>query len=136
MGMWGGSPLHFTDIFGLAPPRGERGATGSVGGKNSNNPYKHCREFNPPQRNFVECRHHQSGKYIKKPRPPEMPYPNSDRTNMCSPDDMPNLTNSNFPDENDWAWENDPANPSNWGNTSPSNTFPPIIALPILIPVW
>lgn len=77
-GYVGGNALLFVDPTGESPRGGERGASGGVGGQNSANPYKHCREFNPPQRNAIECKHHQSGKWVKKPRPPEMPFPEPD----------------------------------------------------------
>jgi len=66
-------------------PKGERGATGGVGGKNTDHPFKHCREFDPPDPKFVQCRDHQSGKRVKKPRPPEMPYPGP-KAEMCGDD--------------------------------------------------
>jgi RHS repeat-associated protein len=70
-----GRPLSDVDPLGLAGGRGERGVTGGAGGQNTNNPYKHCRELSPPEVGFVECRHHQTGKWIRKPRPEQMPFP-------------------------------------------------------------
>lgn len=71
------NPLALVDIDGLEPGggRGERGATGGASGQRTNNPNKKCREFDPPDPDSVECRHHQTGKWIKKPRPPGMPMP-------------------------------------------------------------
>lgn len=48
--------------------RGERGATGGSSGQNSNNPYKHCRDH-PSDLNKIECKDHQTGKWIPKPKP-------------------------------------------------------------------
>ena len=76
----GGNPLSFVDPDGL---RGERGASGGSGGQNSNYPGKKCREFNPPQPNSVECQHHQTGKWSKHPRPSDMPFPGSQKSEMC-----------------------------------------------------
>jgi RHS repeat-associated protein len=78
------NPLTWSDPLGL-DPKGERGATGGVGGKNTNNPYKHCREFDPPERDFVRCKDHQSGKWVRKPRPAEMPFPGA-KSEMCGED--------------------------------------------------
>jgi RHS repeat-associated protein len=79
----GNTPISLTDPTGLEPPRGgERGATGGAGGQNTNNPSKHCRELNPPEEKFVECKHHQTGKWIRKPRPANMPFPGS-KSEMC-----------------------------------------------------
>ncbi|MCW8930772.1 MAG: hypothetical protein OQL19_11090 [Gammaproteobacteria bacterium] len=63
-------------------PQGERGASGGASGQNSNNPNKKCRELNPPDPKFVQCKHHQSGKWIKKPRPSGMPFPGSNNKSM------------------------------------------------------
>jgi len=38
---------------------------------------QHCRELDPPEQGFVRCKDHQSGKWVRKPRPPEMPFPGS-----------------------------------------------------------
>jgi RHS repeat-associated protein len=81
------NPLSFIDPEGLEPGRGERGASAGAGGQNTNNPGKNCRELDPPEENFVECRHHQTGKWIKKHRPPGMPYPGPEtaKSQMCGP---------------------------------------------------
>jgi RHS repeat-associated protein len=79
----GNTPIALTDPTGLEPPRGgERGATGGAGGQNTNNPSKHCRELNPPEEKFVECKHHQTGKWIRKPRSANMPFPGA-KSEMC-----------------------------------------------------
>ncbi len=74
-------PITYSDLFALAPagrsgggPRGERGATGGAAGQNSKLPYKKCREFEPPDPDWVNCQHHQTGKWIKVRRPATMPY--------------------------------------------------------------
>lgn len=77
------NPLSWIDPEGLEPRGGERGATGGAGGQHTNNPNKKCRELNPPDRRFVECKHHQSGKWIRRPRPPEMPFPEPQKSEMC-----------------------------------------------------
>ena len=71
------NPLVFTDAFGLNPRGGERGATGGSSGQNSNNPYKHCRQH-PTKPNKIQCKHHQTGKWIDKPKPADWPGDNSD----------------------------------------------------------
>jgi len=79
----GDTPLLLTDPTGQEPPRGgERGATGGAGGQNTGNPSKHCRELSPPEQGFVECKHHQTGKWIRKPRPANMPFPGA-KSEMC-----------------------------------------------------
>jgi len=78
------SPLALTDPTGEEPPRGgERGATGGAGGQNTNNPSKGCRELKPPELGFVECKHHQTGKWIRKPRPANMPFPGAKSETSC-----------------------------------------------------
>ena len=52
--------------------RGERGATGGTSGQGSANPYKHCR-IDPTNPNFIICKHHQTGKDVKKPKPADWP---------------------------------------------------------------
>ena len=61
----GGNPLRYMDPKGLA---GERGASGGASGQNTNNPYKHCRDH-PTDPTKIRCRHHQTGKWIDKPKP-------------------------------------------------------------------
>jgi len=80
------NPIDDFDPEGLSGRRGggERGQTGGVSGKGTNNPYKHCREFNPPQRDFVRCSPNQTGKWVRKPMPPEMPFPMP--RDLCEPD--------------------------------------------------
>ncbi|ABX38139.1 YD repeat protein [Delftia acidovorans SPH-1] len=81
---YGPNPINFPIVF---PPlvgpmlggimdlcmesrgRGERGATGGSSGQNSKNPYKHCRDH-PSDPNKIECKDHQTGKWIPKPKPP------------------------------------------------------------------
>lgn len=48
--------------------RGERGATGGSSGKGTSNPYKHCRD-NPNDPKTILCKDHQTGKWVKKPKP-------------------------------------------------------------------
>ena len=91
IGLEGGENLYqfalntqiWVDPLGLAGRRGERGASGGKGGQNSANPYKHCREFNPPQRKFIECKDHQTGKWSRVPRPAERPYPGDTEFAKC-----------------------------------------------------
>jgi hypothetical protein len=52
--------------------RGERGATGGTSGQSSANPYKHCR-IDPTNPNFIICKHHQTGKDVRKPKPADWP---------------------------------------------------------------
>jgi len=68
-------PLIWYDVDGQDPIGGERGATGGASGQRTNRPNKKCRELNPPDPRYVECKHHQTGKWIKKPRPSDMPFP-------------------------------------------------------------
>lgn len=68
------NPLSWIDPEGLSGRGGERGATGGQSGKGTDKPYKHCHEYKPPLKGWVECRNHQTGKKSKVPRPPEMPY--------------------------------------------------------------
>ncbi len=82
-GYVGGSPILDTDFEGLAGGRGERGISGGLGGKNSDRPYKHCRELNPPDPRFIECKNPQMGKRGKIPRPPEVPFPEPKKTEAC-----------------------------------------------------
>ena len=91
IGLMGGMNLYqfapntqsWTDPLGLAGRRGERRASGGKGGQNSANPYKHCRELDPPQRKFIECKDHQTGKWIKVSRPAEKPYPGDTKFAKC-----------------------------------------------------
>jgi RHS repeat-associated protein len=84
------NPFADIDPEGLArqggrPGKGERGrAGGGPGGKNTDNPFKHCREYDPPDPRFVECRD-PDGKKVRKPRPPEMPFPGP-KAEMCGRD--------------------------------------------------
>ena len=66
-------PTDF-DTFGLAGGRGERGATGGSSGQGSANPYKHCRQH-PTDSNKIECKHHQTGKWVPEPKPSDWPDP-------------------------------------------------------------
>ena len=91
IGLEGGENLYqfalntqiWVDPLGLAGRRGERGASGGKGGQNSANPYKYCREFNPLQRKFIECKDHQTGKWSRVPRPAERPYPGDTEFAKC-----------------------------------------------------
>jgi RHS repeat-associated protein len=77
------NPVSYTDPDGLTP-KGERGATGGGGaGQNTNYPGKHCKEFDPPDPRFVQCKDHQTGKKKKVPRPENMPYPTPSKMTMC-----------------------------------------------------
>ena len=84
------APLQWTDDEGLARGRGERGATGGAGGQRTNNPNKHCRELNPPDPRFVECQHYQSGKWIRRPRPDDMPFPEPKKRMSCENNECSN----------------------------------------------
>jgi RHS repeat-associated protein len=50
--------------------RGERGATGGTSGTRTDNPYKKCR-LDPKDPKFILCVHHQTGKEVRKPTPPD-----------------------------------------------------------------
>jgi RHS repeat-associated protein len=75
-------------------PTGEAGneGDGSAGGRGTNQPYKHCREFNPPQRNFINCKDKKTGKWIRVHRPDSWPFPEPPpeppKKEMCG-DDCP-----------------------------------------------
>lgn len=85
-GVLEGNALWDTDPLGLAGGRGERGATGGAGGQNSDNPYKHCRQH-PTDPNKIECKHHQTGKWISKPKPSDWPEDKSKaKSEMCGDD--------------------------------------------------
>lgn len=43
------------------------------------------RELSPPEKDFVECKHHQTGKWIRKPRPSGMPFPGA-KAEACGED--------------------------------------------------
>jgi RHS repeat-associated protein len=73
-------PLTWIDVDGLGRG-GERGATGGSSGKNTNNPYKHCWE-DPSDPNFIICKHHQSGKKVRKPKPADWPG-NKQKSEQC-----------------------------------------------------
>ncbi len=60
-------PINGIDPLGLARG-GERGATGGSSGQNSKNKYKHC-WLDPNDPNFIICKHHQTGKTTRKPKP-------------------------------------------------------------------
>ena len=78
--------LDLSDPDGLTS-RGERGASGGAAGQHSNTPHKRCRELDPPETNFVECKHHQTGKWVKVRRPPGMPFPSEPKkSEMCDVD--------------------------------------------------
>jgi RHS repeat-associated protein len=62
-----GDPVNGISPFGLAGD-GERGATGGSSGQHSKNKYKHC-WLDPNDPNFIICKHHQTGKRIRKPKP-------------------------------------------------------------------
>lgn len=79
----GGSPLTIVDFLGLAGQRGERGASGGISGKGTDNPYKHCRE-DPDDPDYIICRHHQAGKPVRKKKPQ---YWNDYK--FCIPDNEP-----------------------------------------------
>jgi predicted lipid-binding transport protein (Tim44 family) len=53
------------------------------GGRNTDNPYKHCREH-PTNPNMIECKHHQTGKWIPKPKPADWPG-SAAKSEMCGP---------------------------------------------------
>jgi RHS repeat-associated protein len=72
------SPFMYTDRTGLEPPRGERGATGGSSGQNTNNPYKGCRSH-PTDPNKIRCKHHQTGKWIDRPKPADWPTEEPDK---------------------------------------------------------
>jgi RHS repeat-associated protein len=75
-------------------PTGEAGneGDGSAGGRGTNQPYKHCREFNPPQRKFINCKDKKTGKWIRVHRPDSWPFPEPPpeppKKEMCG-DDCP-----------------------------------------------
>ncbi len=81
-----GDPVNDIDPDGLAGRGGERGASGGSSGQNSNNKYKHC-EPDPDDPNSIICRHHQTGKRIKKKKPPDWDeVKNSQKMSICDSD--------------------------------------------------
>ncbi|WP_353572692.1 RHS repeat-associated core domain-containing protein [Candidatus Albibeggiatoa sp. nov. BB20] len=78
------NPINLIDPDGLSPT-GERGTTGGTSGQNSKNKYKHCKEDkNDP--NYIICKHHQSGKTVRKPKPSDWDEDtnNESRTNLST----------------------------------------------------
>lgn len=73
-----GNPLRWSDPWGLSP--GERGATGGSSGQRTGNKYKHCRDH-PTDPTKIVCRHHQTGKWIEKPKPAD--WPRGDKLTGC-----------------------------------------------------
>lgn len=59
------------------------GGDGSATGRGTQNQYKHCREFNPPDPRFIECKDKKSGKKIRVPRPSSWPFPEPKKKEMC-----------------------------------------------------
>ncbi|MFO1121921.1 MAG: RHS repeat-associated core domain-containing protein [Hyphomicrobiales bacterium] len=74
------SPIQIVDEEGGAGRRGERGTTGGSSGKQTANPYKHCKEH-PTDSMKIRCRDHQTGKWITKPKPAD--WPGSESNKMC-----------------------------------------------------
>lgn len=71
------NPLSYVDRLGLGPKtkgrgKGERGATGGSSGQRTGNKYKHCRDH-PTNPKLIQCKHHQTGKWIDKPKPADWP---------------------------------------------------------------
>ncbi len=60
------NPTGFTDPLGLS--RGGNGGDGSAGGKNTSNPYKHCKQH-PTKPNMLQCKDKHSGKTKEVPKP-------------------------------------------------------------------
>jgi len=102
-----GNPLNFFDPDGLEP-RGERGGTGGSAGQNTNNPRKKCRELTPPDPRFVECKHHQTGKWIRHPRPTDMPFPSPKKSEMCDDRSALDKARDAWYNFNDWMQEHTP----------------------------
>ena len=70
------NPLTRVDPFGLAS-KGNKG-DGSATGKNTGNPYKHCREV-PGKPNKIKCKRKQDGKWVELPKPAAWPGNNQNR---------------------------------------------------------
>jgi hypothetical protein len=51
--------------------RGNQG-DGSASGKNTSNPYKHCREV-PGKPNKIKCKRKRDGKWVELPKPADWP---------------------------------------------------------------
>jgi hypothetical protein len=71
------------DRTGLEPgSQGERGYAGTREG--TNNPYKHCREYNPPRLGHVRCRDPRTGKWKDDvPHPAAIPFPGPSKLDGC-----------------------------------------------------
>jgi hypothetical protein len=76
------NPNNSVDPFGLAGRGGERGATGGSSGKNTNNPYKHCKE-DPADPNYIICKDHQTGKRTRKKKPADWPQTKMESCSSC-----------------------------------------------------
>ncbi len=76
-----GDPVNGIDPFGLAGS-GERGATGGSSGQNSKKKYKHC-WLDPNDPNFIICKHHQTGKTIRKPKPADWDDVKNNARDIC-----------------------------------------------------
>lgn len=66
----GQNPLVWIDPFGLASKG--NGGDGSATGKNTANPYKHCREV-PGKPNKIKCKRKRDGKWVELPKPADWP---------------------------------------------------------------
>ncbi|CAK0764856.1 hypothetical protein CCP4SC76_4220005 [Gammaproteobacteria bacterium] len=77
-----GDPVNETDPEGLAGCCGERGATGGSSGQNSDDPYKHC-WTDPKNPDYIICKHHQTGKKIRKKKPKDFP---ANKSEICGTD--------------------------------------------------
>jgi RHS repeat-associated protein len=79
-----GNPINLVDFEGLAGQG--NGGDGSASGKGTKNPYKHCREKDPPERKRIECKEKRTGKWIPVSRPESWPYPGDSKSEMCGTD--------------------------------------------------
>ena len=73
-GYVGQNPLNYFDPLGLSKLRGD----GSATGKNTSNPYKHCKEH-PTDPTKIICKDKKTGKKKTVPRPRDWP---GDKTEM------------------------------------------------------